>query len=44
MRLGLFSPPTGTYGGLARGLAVAAAARSRIEEFHVAARASTTAL
>ena len=43
--IGLFSPPTGTYGGLTRGLAVAGVARGRGHEVHfVASGASVAAL
>jgi UDP:flavonoid glycosyltransferase YjiC (YdhE family) len=40
--IGLFSAPTGTWGGLTRGLAVADAARRRGHEVHVAASGPVT--
>ncbi len=41
--IGLFSPPTGTYGGLTRGLAVAGAARGRGHQVAFAASGAIVA-
>jgi hypothetical protein len=41
--IGLFSPPTGTYGGLTRGLAVAGAARGRGHQVAFAASGAVVA-